>query len=81
MSTAQLWTLGQMRQLIHCEKAEFALSPKVSIRVYADCRPHILQTTKLQKGAILVFNGRELVEEGLGIGAPVCLYGDGARFS
>lgn len=36
---------------------------------------------KLQKGAVLVFNGGELAEEGLGIGAPVCLYGDGARFS
>jgi hypothetical protein len=35
----------------------------------------------LQKGAILVSNGRELVEEGLGIGAPVCLYEDGGYFS
>ena len=70
-----------MRQLLFNEKVEFALSPKVSIRVYADCRPHALQTMRLQKGCVLVFNGRELVEEGLGIGAPVCLYRDGARFS
>jgi hypothetical protein len=36
---------------------------------------------KLQKGGVLVLNGRELAEEGLGLGFPVCLYEDGARFS
>ena len=42
---------------------------------------YALQTRKLQKGAVLVLNGTELAEEGLGIGAPICLYADGARFS
>jgi hypothetical protein len=70
-----------MRQLLSCEKVEFAVSPKLLIRVYADSRPNALQTTNLQKGATLVVNGRELAEEGLGIGAPVTLYEDGARFS
>lgn len=70
-----------MRQLRLNEKVEFSVGPKVTIRFYADCRPNALQTSKLQKGGVLVFNGMELVEEGLGIGAPICLYGDGARFS
>jgi hypothetical protein len=70
-----------MRQLRLGEKVDFVLSPKLAIRVYAGCRPHVLQTAKLQKGVILVFSERELVEEGLGIGAPICLYRDGARFS
>ena len=70
-----------MRQLRFDEKFEFSLSPKISIRVFADCRPYALQVMKLQKGAVLVFNGRELAEEGIGIGAPVCIYGDGAHFS
>lgn len=70
-----------MRQLRLDERFDFALTPKVSARVYADCRPSGLQTSKLQKGAVLVANGRELVEEGLGIGVPVCLYEDGGRFS
>jgi hypothetical protein len=38
-----------MRQLLIGEKVEFPLTSRVSIRVYADCRPHALQT-KLQKG-------------------------------
>ena len=63
------------------EKFDFLLSQGLTIRVYADSRPHILQTMKLQKGAILVLHGRELVEEGLGMGAPICIFRDGARFS
>jgi hypothetical protein len=35
----------------------------------------------LQKGAHLVIGGVEVAEEGVGIGAPVCLYRDGAHFS
>ena len=70
-----------MRQLLSDEKIEFPLTSRVSIRVYADCRPHALQTMKLQKGGVLVMNGRELNEEGLGLGFPVCLYEDGACFS
>lgn len=70
-----------MRQVSIGEVVDFPLTSRVSIRVYADCRPHALQTTKLQKGCVLVLNGRELSEEGLGFGFPVCLYEDGAHFS
>jgi hypothetical protein len=70
-----------MRQLLSDENFDFNLSPSVSLRIYADNRPYALQTRKLQKGAVLVLDGRELAEEGLGIGAPICLYEDGARFS
>lgn len=70
-----------MRQLLIDEKIEFPLTSRISIRVYADCRPYALQTMKLQKGGVLVLNGRELAEEGLGLGFPVCLYEDGAHFS
>ena len=70
-----------MRQLLVDEKIEFHLTSRVSVRVYADCRPHALQTMKLQKGAVLVMDGREFAEEGLGLGFPVCLYEDGACFS
>jgi hypothetical protein len=70
-----------MRQLSINEKIEIPLTSRVSIRIYANCRPHALQTMKLQKGGVLVVSGRELTEEGLGLGFPVCLYEDGARFS
>ena len=70
-----------MRQLLSGEKIDFPLSTKVSLRFYADSQPHFLQTTNIQKGGVFVFREKELVEEGIGIGAPVCLYRDGARFS
>jgi len=70
-----------MRQLRSYEKIDVPLSTKVSLRVYPDSQPHILQTTNIQKGGVLVFRENELVEEGIGLGAPVCLYRDGARFS
>ncbi len=70
-----------MRQLLIDEKIDLPLDSRNILRVYADCRPHVFQTAKLQKGAIIVHNGLELVEEGLGIGVPVCRYRDGTRFS
>ena len=70
-----------MPQLLSEDVVDLSLNRSVSVRLYADNRPYALQTRKLQKGAVLVFNGTELVEEGLGIGAPICLYVDGARFS
>ena len=70
-----------MRRLLPGEKFDLKLNSKISIRVYSDSRPHVLQTAKLQKGAVLVYEGIELVEEGLGIGVPVCRYWDGTRFS
>jgi len=69
-----------MRRLHPDEKMDLTLN-SVSLRVYADSRPHMLQTAKLQKGVVLVYNGTELVGEGLGIGVPVCRYQDGTRFS
>lgn len=70
-----------MRRLSLHESAELPMNSRASLRVYADSRPHVLQTASLQKGIILVCNGRELVEEGLGIGVPVCRYRDSTHFS
>jgi len=70
-----------MRQLRAEDKVDLVLAPKLALRFYADSRPHVSQTAKLQKGAIIVYDKKELVEEGLGIGVPVCRYRDGTRFS
>ncbi len=70
-----------MRQLHIENEIDFILGPRLWLRFYADSRPHVLQTARLQKGAIIVYDGKELVEEGIGIGVPVCRYRDGTRFS
>jgi hypothetical protein len=70
-----------MRHLTVGDKVDLMLDSEVTFRIYADNQPHVGQTACLQKGAILVRDGTELVEEGLGIGLPVCRYADGTRFA
>ena len=76
-----LRSVGGTRRLRLDEKIDLTFDKKLALRFYADSRPHVFQTARLQKGAIIVCNGVELVEEGLGIGVPVCRYQDGTRFS
>lgn len=70
---------GRLSKL--CQVFAFKVSQDLVLRCYADCRPHNLVTSELQKGLVLVRGGKELIEEGLGFGTPVIIYEDRTYFS
>jgi hypothetical protein len=53
----------------------------IALRVYGDTSPSILKTAPLHKGLVLIVNGEEIIEEGLGFGVPVVKYPDHTYFA
>jgi len=59
--------------LLHPKPSPYltSLSDGMAARLYADTRPHIGKVARLQKGVVLLRDGRDLVEEGFGFGLPL----------
>ncbi len=57
------------------------ISDDIALRITSDTKPYRWKTAELQKGLILIHNGREMAGEGTGFGVPVLQYPSDMYFS
>ena len=63
------------------EPLTLKVNDRICVRMYRDSRPNFLEVAPLQKGLVLLFDEKELIEEGMGFGAPVVKFNDKTYFS
>jgi hypothetical protein len=62
------------------KQARIPFSKDIVLSIYSDIRPPTGLIDGIQKGLVLVQNGRELIGEGSGFGVPVALYREKTYF-
>ncbi len=70
MSSAEL-SLSQSSQLLDSAKVSIPISDCLALNAYSCTKPHNLKIASLQKGLVVVCNGKERIGEGAGFGFPV----------
>jgi hypothetical protein len=58
-----------------------SISDSVALKINSNTQPLNMKIANLQKGAILLYNGAEVVGEGIGFGVPIGKYADETIFS
>lgn len=81
LNSSRLQTSKQANSIDSSQTVTLHINDRLSVRVYKDCRPACLETGALQKGLVLLLDGRELIEEGVGFGVPIVKYADKTFFS
>jgi hypothetical protein len=74
-------TITKLQSTDLTEPITVNLSDRLAVKLYKDCRPNCLETGALQKGLVLLVDGNELIEEGMGFGVPIVRYADKTFFS
>lgn len=68
-------------QFSEVDEYTVSLSNRLALRTYSDTKPKNGKIADLQKGLILVYEGKEAVGEGTGFGVPILMYEGETWFS